>query len=80
MDSGGVRHTASRLRNVRPVLKRPGEEGGPSRIKRKEKKSMCPKRKNIKSKYVIIVVGLVRKCLLFFVVQFVRQSYDVIGV
>ena len=77
MDSGGVRHTASRLRNVRPVLKRPGE-GSPSRLKRKEK--YVPEKKNIKSKYVIIVVGLVGKCLLFFVVQFVRQSYDVIGV
>ena len=62
MDSGGVRHTASRLRNVRPVLKRPGE-GSPSRIKRKEK--YVPEKKNIKSKYVIIVVGLVGKCPCF---------------
>ena len=55
MDSGGVRHTASPLRNVRPVLKRPGE-GSPSRIKRKEK--YVPEKKNIKSKYVIIVSAL----------------------
>ena len=30
VDSGGVRHTASRLENVRPVLKRPGEGGSVS--------------------------------------------------
>ena len=65
-----VHHIAVPLRvSVRPFLS-----------KEKKKKICARKKKKYIDCNVIIDSGLVDKCLWFFVVQFARQSYDVVGV